>query len=54
MYVVSPAGILNGLSGQKLGFILESTNKNPFCLNTLLALNGAFLDFFSSNKPTLY
>lgn len=54
MYIVSPAGFLNGLSSQKLGFILESTNTNPFYLNTLLALNAAFLDFFSSNKPTLY
>lgn len=54
MYIVSPAGILNGLSSQKLDFILESTNKNPFYLNTLLAFNGAFLDFFPSNKPTLY
>lgn len=53
VYVVSTAGILNGLSSQKLGFILESTNKNPFYLNTLLALNGIFLNFFPSNKPTL-
>lgn len=54
VYIVSPAGILNGLSSQKLDFILESTNKNTFYLNTLLAFNGAFLDFFPSNKPTLY
>ena len=46
MYILSPAGILNGLSSQKLSFILESTNENPFYLNILLALNGAFLDFF--------
>lgn len=45
MHVVSPAGILNGLSSQKLGFILESTNENSIYLNTLLPLNGAFLDF---------
>lgn len=46
VYVVPPAGILNELSSQKLGFILASTNKNPCYLNTLLALHDTFLHLF--------
>lgn len=49
MYIVFPAGFLNGLSSQKLSFILQTTDKNFSYLNTLLAFIGIFLDLFPPN-----
>lgn len=46
VYIVFPPGFLNRLSSQKLSFILQTTDKKLFYLNTLLALDGVLLDFF--------
>lgn len=43
--IVFPAGFLNGLSSQKLSFILQTTDKKLLYLNILLAL-GVFLKLF--------
>lgn len=46
MYIVFPAGFLNGLSSQKLNFILQTTDKKLSYLNTPLILTSIFLDLF--------
>lgn len=53
VYTVFPAGFLNGLSSQKLSFILQTTDKKLFYLNTLLVLNGVFLDFFPTKDNSV-
>lgn len=53
VYIVFPAGFLNGLSSQKLSFILQTTDKKIFYLNTLLALIGVFLELFPTKINSL-
>lgn len=53
VYTVFPAGFLNGLSSQELSFILQTTDEKLFYLNTLLDLNGVFLDFFPTKANSV-
>lgn len=52
VYIVFPAGFLNGLSSQKLSFILQTTDKKLLYLNTLLAL-GVFLKLFPTKTNSV-